>query len=184
MLGVVGVVAAAYGVHATLRLRIEEAAGRSEALLATGVGRVRWAASHLLVAMVGTTGLVLTAGLAAAAARAVQAGGLTDSAGVVGGALLQLPAIWVVMGIAMAAFGVGSRYAMAGWIALDGLPAPGGAGAPSWTCPNASSTCHRSPTCPGCPGPPSGPCRWSCCSASPPCSTGAGLVGLRRRDID
>lgn len=118
VLGVLGVVAAAYGVHATLRLRAEEAAGQSEAVLATGVARVRWAGSHLLVAMAGATGLMLTAGLTAAAARALQTGRVADTAGVVVGALLQLPAVWVVIGIAVAAFGVNARYAIAGWIAL------------------------------------------------------------------
>lgn len=35
-----------------------------------------------------------------------------------GGALVQLPAIWVVIGIAAAGFGIGPRFAVLGWVAL------------------------------------------------------------------
>ncbi len=118
IVGVTGLVAAAYGVHATLRLRAEEEAGRAEAVLATAVGRVRWAGSHLAVAVGGTVVLLLTVGLTGAVARAAGSGGWDDAPGIVAGALLQLPAVWVVIGIAVAAYGLGARYAVVGWVAL------------------------------------------------------------------
>jgi ABC-2 type transport system permease protein len=58
--GIIGMVAAAYTVQATLRLCQEESSGRVEALLATGVGRLRWATSHLTVALLGTALLPAT----------------------------------------------------------------------------------------------------------------------------
>lgn len=118
IISVSGLITAAYGVHATLRLRSEETAQRAEAVLSTGVGRLRWAATHLVVAMGGTGVLLLTVGITGALARTVQSGDASDAAGVIGGALLQLPAVWVVMGIALAAYGLGARYAVAGWVAL------------------------------------------------------------------
>ena len=118
VVGVSGLIAAAYGVHATLRLRAEEEAGRAEAVLATAVGRLRWAGSHLAVAVAGTVVLLVTVGLTGAAARAAGSGGWDDAPGIVAGALLQLPAVWVVVGIAVAAYGLGARYAVVGWVAL------------------------------------------------------------------
>ncbi len=117
-LGLVGVVIAAYGVHAALRLRTEEDAQRAEEVLATGVTRVRWAGSHLLVAVAGTTCLALTIGLSAGVARAVQTGDLADVVDIVAGALVQLPAVWVVVAVVAAGYGIGSRAALVGWVAL------------------------------------------------------------------
>ena len=118
VLGILGLIAAAYGVRAASRIRSDEIAGRAEAELATGVGRVRWATGYLIVAVAGTTVLALTAGIAAGVARGIQTHHVHDAFGVVGGALVQLPAVWVVVGILVAAYGVGARYAIAGWFAL------------------------------------------------------------------
>jgi ABC-2 type transport system permease protein len=73
---------------------------------------------YLLVAIAGTTCLALTAGLSAGAARTIQTRHIDDLLGVVAGSLLQLPAIWVVVGVVVAAFGVDARFAVTGWIAL------------------------------------------------------------------
>lgn len=63
-----GYTAALYPALATLRLRSEEVAGRAESVLATSVGRMRWAASHLAFAALGTVAVMaassLTTGLA------------------------------------------------------------------------------------------------------------------------
>lgn len=109
-LGVIGVITAAYGVHAALRLRTEESAHRADEMLAAGIGRIRWAFSHLLVAVVGTTVLAVGAGGVAGGVRAVQTGYLADLFSLLVGALVQLPAVWVVVGISVAAYGVGSRF--------------------------------------------------------------------------
>ena len=118
VLGVSGLLAAAYGVHATMRLRGEETAERADAVLSTTVSRRRWALTHLGTAMAGTVVLVLTVGVTGGLARSLQVGDLSDLPGVLAGALVQLPAVWVVMGIALAGYGIGTRYASAGWAAL------------------------------------------------------------------
>lgn len=117
-LGVLGVVTAAYGVHAALRLRNEETALRAEPLLATGVGRLRWAGSHLVVAILGTSMLTVTSGLTAGGAYAWHTRNADDVLSVLGASLVHLPAIWVVIGIVVAGFGIGPRAAGVGWIAL------------------------------------------------------------------
>jgi ABC-2 type transport system permease protein len=96
-----------------LRARGEEAAGRAELLLCASVGRLRWALSHLVFAVVSPV-LLLTA-LGAAA-------GLTfdgDVARVTGATLAYLPAVWTVVGIATLLFGLLPRLAAAvSWTAL------------------------------------------------------------------
>jgi ABC-2 type transport system permease protein len=118
-MGIAALVATAFAVQATLRLRAEENAQRVEALLATGVGRIRWALSHYAVAVLGPVPLLGVAGLAGGLAHGAR---VHDVSGqlprVLAAALVQLPAVWVVAGLTLAAFGLIPRYATAGWAAL------------------------------------------------------------------
>ena len=57
-----------------MRLRAEEAGLRAEPVLATAVGRVRWAMSHVVIALAGTTLLMVLAGAGAGLVRGVQTG--------------------------------------------------------------------------------------------------------------
>ena len=114
-----GLVAAVYTVQATLRLRAEEAAGRLEPLLATRVGRIRWAVSHLAFAVLGTAVLLAAAGVGAGLAYGVQ---VHDVGGqlprLVGAALVQLPAAWVLAGFGTALFGLVPRWTVLTWAGL------------------------------------------------------------------
>jgi ABC-2 type transport system permease protein len=116
---VLGVAAAGYAVQATLRLRAEEEGLRAEPVLAGAVGRVPWAVSHLVFGMVGPAvalaGFGLTAGLVYGLVGGDVGGELPR---VLGGALAQLPAVWVLSGVAVALFGLLPRLAPAGWAAL------------------------------------------------------------------
>ena len=110
--------ASVYGVQAAMRLRSEETALRVEPLLATALGRIRWAWSHLAIALAGTATLLLAAGLSAGLAYAAQTGDIGQVGRVLGGALVQLPAAWVLTGIVVAAFGLAPRWIAIGWVAL------------------------------------------------------------------
>ncbi|MEU8399462.1 hypothetical protein AB0C28_30100 [Nonomuraea sp. NPDC048892] len=96
-----------------LRARTEEAAGRAELLLSTPVGRLRWALSHLVLAVVSPVLLLTVLGAAA---------GFTfdgDVARVTGATLAYLPAVWTMTGIATLMFGLLPRLAAAvSWTAL------------------------------------------------------------------
>jgi ABC-2 type transport system permease protein len=118
-MGFVGLIASAYAVQATLRLRSEENGLRAEPVLATGVGRLRWATSHLVFAAFGTGVLLTVAGLAAGLTHGLVTGDVgTQLPRVLGGALVQLPAAWVLAGVAVALFGLVPRLAVASWAAL------------------------------------------------------------------
>lgn len=117
--GFVGIVAAAYAIQATLRLRSEERDLRAEPVLATGVERRRWTLSHFLFAVLGTTIPLATAGLAAGLVHGLRTGDVAAQLPrLLAGALLQLPAAWVLAGIALALFGLLPRRASASWAVL------------------------------------------------------------------
>ncbi|HTJ32339.1 MAG TPA: ABC transporter permease [Dactylosporangium sp.] len=117
--GIVGMVAAAYTVQATLRLRQEESSGRVEPILATRVGRLQWAASHLAFALFGTALLLAVAGLAGGVVYGAEVHDVGGQAGrVFGAAMVQLPAAWVLAGFGMALIGLLPRLSTLTWAAL------------------------------------------------------------------
>jgi polyether ionophore transport system permease protein len=116
---ITGLVAAIYTVQAALRLRAEETSGRVEPLLATRVGRIRWASSHLVFAFLGTAVILVVAGAGAGLAYGAQ---IHDVGGQVsrllGASLAQLPAAWVLAGLAVALFGLVPRLTALTWAGL------------------------------------------------------------------
>ncbi|MGW2644060.1 ABC transporter permease [Streptomyces sp. NPDC001393] len=109
MVGMLGLVAALYVVSSVLRLSAEETSGRAEPVLAAAVGRLRWAAGHLLIAFGGSALLMLLAGLGFAVGYGRQIGP------VLGACLLQVAAVWVIGGVAVLLLGVLPRGAVAAW---------------------------------------------------------------------
>ena len=119
VLGITGLVVAAYTVQSTLRLRAEEAAGRLEPLLATRTGRIRWALGHLTFAVLGTALLLAVAGAAGGLAYGAQIGDVGGQTWeLLVGALVQAPAAWVIAGIGTALFGLAPRLSSLAWAAL------------------------------------------------------------------
>ncbi len=116
--GFAAVVAAAFGVTVTLRLRSQEAEGYAEQLLATRTTRLRYLASHTLVALLGVPILLAVMALGI---RLADSSGLTDGVGaLLGAALARVPAAWVCVGIAATAFAVAKHAAAAiAWGALS-----------------------------------------------------------------
>jgi ABC-2 type transport system permease protein len=120
-MAMLGVIASAYGVQAAMRLRSEESSGHAEVVLATATSRVRWASGHVVIAALGTTALMGLAGLTAGWAHGAQVGDPGQIGRVLGAALVQVPATWVLTGIVVAAFGLVPRLVLAGWTALVGF---------------------------------------------------------------
>lgn len=115
----IGVFISAFAVQAVLRLRGEEAARRVDLLLATPLGRLRWAASHLAVALLGAAALLGLGGLAAGVSTAAALGDPRWLGAVLGAAAVQLPAVAVTAGLTMLAIGLVPRVATAvSWGAL------------------------------------------------------------------
>jgi ABC-2 type transport system permease protein len=111
--------AAGYAIQATLRLRAEEEGLRAELVLGTATSRFRWAASHLLFGLLGPTVALAAAGLAEGLAYGLVGGNIgRELPRVLAGALVQLPAVLVLSGIAMALFGLLPRLTAVSWAAL------------------------------------------------------------------
>jgi ABC-2 type transport system permease protein len=107
-----GMAVAIYVVQILLRMRGEEADGRLEPLLAAAVSRPRWLIANLLNAGLGAAGLLLVfavgMGLAAGAVLGDVAGQLRT---LTAAGLVQLPAILVIGGVAIALTGLLPRAA-------------------------------------------------------------------------
>lgn len=180
--GFLGVVASAFGVQAALRLRTEETGLRAEPVLATGVGRIRWVASHLTVALAGSALLLAVAGLAGGAVHAAKTHDAGQLGRVLGGALAQVPAAWVLTGVTVAAFGLAPRLAAAGWAALVAFLLLGELG-PALTLPQPLMDLSPYAHSPRLPGSrlDATPLLWLLAAAA--ALTAAGLAAFRRRDL-
>ena len=183
IVGFLGLVAAGYAIQAALRLRAEEAAGRSEPVLATAVGRLRWAASHLAFALLGPAAALLAAGLATGLVYGVSTGRPGHEVPrLLAAAAVQLPAVWVLAALTVALVGLRPRLAVVSWGALAGCVLVGlvgsAMGASHWLV-DASPFTHvpRTPFGPFT----ATPLVWLVAVAL---ALGtAGLAGLRRRDV-
>jgi ABC-2 type transport system permease protein len=111
-----GLIAAAYAVQATLKLQAEENSGRAEPVLATAVGRLQWAGSHLTFSVLGPTSALAAAGLTTGLTHGLNTGQLSrELPRALGAAIVQLPAVWVLAALTVALFGLVPRLAPAAW---------------------------------------------------------------------
>jgi len=124
LLGITGVLAAAAGVQAMLRLRAEEEEGRLEILPALPLSRPRWFGANLAIAALSILAVAVAGGLAAAlsdalagdtspptaAAAAVRAAASPDTTGrfwlLIASALAHVPAALIIVALAALAFAV------------------------------------------------------------------------------
>ncbi|WP_163167377.1 polyketide antibiotic transporter [Arthrobacter sp. Alg241-R88] len=119
MLGIAGILAAAAGIEAVLRLRAEEAEGRAELLLAAPVSRMRWLGGTLAVAAISTTAVAAAAGASAAVVLALAQAGGSSPGMVFAAALAHIPAALVFPAVTVLVFALAPRWSSAvGWGAL------------------------------------------------------------------
>jgi ABC-2 type transport system permease protein len=179
-----GLVAAAYATSAILRLRDEETDGRAEEVLAMATGRIRWALSHIGVAVAGTALLLAVAGVATGLGYGLRVGSAGHQvARLLGAAFAQLPSALVLAAVAVLLFGLAPRAAVAGaWTAVGLVVAIALFGQvlqlSHWVMDISPFT--HAPRLPG--GTVSAaPLVWLCLAAL--ALAAAGLAGLRRRDV-
>lgn len=176
MVGMLGLIAALYVVASVLRLNGEETAGRAEPLLACAVGRLRWAAGHLTIAFGGSALIMLLAGLGFAVGYGKEVGP------VLGACLVQLPAVWVIGGLALLLYGAAPRLAPAAWAVAVAVLLIGWVG-PALNAPRPVLDLSPFGHLPKLPG---GGMEWGPVVTLLALATvlaAAGLLGLRRRDL-
>ncbi len=115
---VLALIGSGFAIQATLRLRAEEGAGRAEPVLAAGVGRARWAGSHLTVALLGSGTVVAAGGLGTGVGFGLATGEVAEVPRLLGAALVHVPPVWVLVGVTAALFGLVPRLAALAWAAL------------------------------------------------------------------
>ncbi|MEV6020916.1 ABC transporter permease [Streptomyces sp. NPDC051997] len=176
MVGMLGMVAALYIVSSVLRLHGEETSQRAEPLLATAVGRLRWAGGHLVLAFGGTVLIMLLGGLGLALGYGSAFGA------VLAASLVQVPAVWTVGGLAVLLYGLSPRVARGAWAAA-GLALLLGWIGPALKIPQAVMDLSPFGHLPKLPG---GTMTWTpvlVLTAIAAALTTAGLACLRRRDM-
>ncbi|MEU5202883.1 ABC transporter permease [Streptomyces pseudogriseolus] len=176
MAGMLGLVAALYVVASVLRLHGEETSGRAEPVLAGSVGRLRWAAGHLVVAFGGSALLMLLAGAGLALGHGERTGAI------LGACLVQIPAVWVIGGVAVLLYGLAPGAAMGAWGVAGAVLLIGWVG-PALDVPRAVLDLSPFGHLPKLPG---GEMTWPpvlVLTALAVALVAAGLAGLRRRDL-
>ncbi|MBD0712044.1 MULTISPECIES: ABC transporter permease [unclassified Streptomyces] len=176
LVSLLGMVAALFAVGSVLRAHGEETSGRAEPLLAHPLGRLRWAAGHLVIAFGGSALILALGGL-----------GLTLSYGhdpgpLLGAALVQLPAVWTLAGLAVLLWGASPRTARAAWGAAGICLALGWVG-PALGLPQTVLDLSPYGHLPKLPGQ---DMNWPpvlTLTALAAALTAAGLTGLRHRDL-
>ena len=180
MLALIG---SGFTLQSALRARGEETAGRAELLLAGPVGRSRWAGGHFGVALAGTVVVLAAAGAGEGLGAAITTGDAAELPRIAGAALVQVPAVWVLAGLAIAAYGLAPRAVAVAWVALAVCFVVGLFGAlldlPAWLI-DLSPYSHvpEVPASALTPGP------LIALTAIAAALLLVGVAGLRRRDID
>lgn len=116
-LTMLGLMTAGFSVASALRLTTEESAGRAEPILATPTGRLKWSLSHITIAVGGTVLIVAVGGLGGGIAWAPIANDAGQISRLLVASLASIPAALVMVGVAVAAYGI----------------VPGAARATAWT---------------------------------------------------
>lgn len=176
MVGLLGMVAALYVVASVLRLHGEETSQRAEPVLANAVGRLRWAAGHLVIAFGGAVLLMLVGGLGLALGYG------KDLGPVLGACLVQVAAVWALGGLAVLLVGAFPRAAAAAWGAAGVCLAIGWIG-PALDLPQVAMDLSPFGHLPKLPG---AGMEWGPVAALLAIACGCvavGLAGLRRRDM-
>lgn len=169
-------------IQSIMRLRGEEVAGRAEPLLATSLSRTRWVGGYLSVAMAGSALVLLAGSVGLGVTGAANQGDASLLFDLLAAGLVYVPAVWVVIGIVLALFGLAPRVVTAGWLVLvygvvvfllaDAMDLPG------WT--RNLSPFHHVPELPGAEFE-AGPVFVLVALAA--ALIAAGIVGFRRRDV-
>jgi ABC-2 type transport system permease protein len=109
VLSIAAVVITCFGLTVVARGSADEQDGRTEQVLATATSRSRTLLASLLVALAGAAWLLLVTGLATGIGLGRDIGGLARAG------LAQLPAVWLVVGLAALLYGLRSAWSVAGW---------------------------------------------------------------------
>jgi ABC-2 type transport system permease protein len=117
ILQIIAIVAAVMGVHVALSIYADEVDHRVEPLLAASLSRHTYLASNVVIALLGPAAAMLLAGTA----LGLVASSKDDTVAVgdvVAQALVTIPAVWVLVALALAAVGAAPSRRLIGWFGV------------------------------------------------------------------
>ncbi len=125
-----------YAVIATLRVQAEERSGRAEALLATPLSRTRWLLSQAGTAVIGGVAILLAGAVGLGVSGSAATGDTSVLRDVLLGSLVQIVPIVLLVGLAVALYGLlpaatGATWAVIGYAVVVGMLG-GLLGLPQW----------------------------------------------------
>lgn len=115
MLGLLGT---GFAISSVLRLRSEEAEQHTELVLAAGVPRWQWAASHLVITATGTLAVVALCGIGLGLGFGLVTGDYSPSPGLLAATTQYTVPALVIAAIGWVGYGLGARWAAIAWAAL------------------------------------------------------------------
>lgn len=110
------ITAAAFAVLSIRRLRTEEVAGGLELILATGVSRTRWLASHVIVTLLSSAMLVVLAAGSLGLTASLSTGDASLLPRLAAAGLVYVPVVWLVAAVALALIGALPRLSALVWL--------------------------------------------------------------------
>lgn len=117
VLALLGAIAAICGVQAMVKVHLEEIELRVEPLLSTALDRRTYLASNVVVALAGPTlGMLLAGTIIAVIADGADVGVATGD--VVLATLATIPAVWVLVAVAVAVVGARPQVRLAAWVGV------------------------------------------------------------------
>lgn len=119
MMSYLGFAAGAWAVTAVQRLRADETGGRTETVLATPVSRAVYLIDQAVMLVVGVVVIMVCAALGVGVADAVVSGGWAMALGhAFSAAAVQIPAVLVLAGAALALYAGRSAWTVGGWVVV------------------------------------------------------------------
>lgn len=113
VLMILGEIVPIYAIMAALKLQAEENELHAEAVLSTPVSRLRWAGSHLAIAILGTAAVLIAFALTAGLTYGLSTGTAgSEVPRMLVATMAYLPAMWVLAGLAAALYGVLPRLTL------------------------------------------------------------------------
>jgi ABC-2 type transport system permease protein len=117
-----GWIAAAYAIAATLRLRSEEVEKHVDHVLAASVSRLRWATSNLTLVLISSAVVLAAFGFLAGLTYGLSSGDVGyELPRLLVATMVYLPAVWVMVGIAVALYGLVPKLSSVSWGALGAV---------------------------------------------------------------
>jgi ABC-2 type transport system permease protein len=107
--------ASGFALSSILRARTEEMAGRAEPIIATSTSRTAWWAGQLAITAAGTVLVTVAGGLGVGIAYGIVVGDAGQVPRLAVASLVTLPAVFVLVGVALALYGLMPRWVLVVW---------------------------------------------------------------------